>query len=170
MSTNVKSYLVYAGIVLVLIGGAFAAGRYSKPAKVTETIKVVTEIRYEDRIVEKIVTKTVAGPTHTVIVHDGKTDSTTTTIDTGPVVTDSQSDSTQDTTGTSVATSESKKVTDNRPRFALGVSWNLWPQPIKPIPVAEGSVRVIGPIWGTVAAGPGSSSGLQVRAGMRVEF
>lgn len=61
--------LIAAGLLAVL-GGVFAAGRYSAPKP---DVRVTEHVVYQDRVVEKVVTVTAKADTKTVVVYRDRT-------------------------------------------------------------------------------------------------
>jgi hypothetical protein len=144
----VTRWSLVAALVLGVVG--YAVGRYIQPARVETVTKVETktQIEYRDKIVEhrvegpvRTVTRTLTRELPCIPGDTAPFTDTTTTVEEGPVVTDSTTDS----TGTIAQTTrvESKTVTVyTRPRLMLqggmdlSRTWSL-----------GGGVRAIGPVW-----------------------
>jgi hypothetical protein len=142
--------------VLVLIGYGF--GRYASPAKVETVTKVETRevVKWQDRIVERKVEGPVRTVTRTltreVPCTPGDTapfTDTTTTVEEGPVVTDSTTDASGSVIGTTKV--EQRTVTVySQPRLMLqaGAAVGL---DLKPAWNVGASYRLAGPFWLGVA-------------------
>lgn len=151
LKANWKTVTCVAAVLL-----AFAGGRYSNPAKVTEVERVV----YKDRIVEKIVEKRVEVEAKTkvvyrtkVITQEGETrivevEKEDTHKDTNVAI-DTNKDTTKE------GTAEKTKVTEYaKPQWKIGALVGYDFSPVPGLDIAHGLTlgvtverRLIGPVW-----------------------
>lgn len=150
-----RNAAIGAGAVLLLLVGAFFAGRFAAPLKV-ETIDTVS-VKFQDRIVEKVVEKVVEKTTKGEVQY---IDRVTTkageirerivikTVEVARATTDRAAERTEDK---AVASSEEHRQTvTSRPDWRVGlVVGAQWPKPLLPIygPLilgAYGERRIIG--------------------------
>lgn len=166
---TLRSYLIVAGVVLAVGAGAFAAGRFAAPMKV-ET-REVERVVFKDRVVEKVVTVTLAAKTKIVwrdrvVAPDG----TTTTREVEKTDTREDTTRTDDRVATSEGTTEREAVTitTNRPGWRVGALVGLsLREPLLPIagPLILGlsaERRLIGGLWAGLWIQTGGSAGLSL--------
>jgi hypothetical protein len=140
------------GVVLALVL-SFLGGRFSKPARIEERVKVETKVEtvteWKERLVyvqskdtkKHVETRTVKRPDGAIEII--KVEDSSADIDTSA---NANSEGSQ--TAKVEQVSESLKVTENpRPRFRLGLS--LPPRYPVDLPTAqvEGDVRLVGTLW-----------------------
>lgn len=153
-----RNRLIAAAVVLAALAAAFSAGRFSAPMRVEtrETERLV----YRDRVVEKIVTVTVAAKTVYVDrVIDRVTTAAGTVTERITEKTATKADATvtanasKDTARASDSARESVSVTTNRPGWRVGIlAGAALQQPLLPIagPLTLGvhaERRIIGGVW-----------------------
>ena len=138
--------LIVAGAAALALIAAFLGGRYSRTAKVVETVKVETRVEWRDREV----TKRVEGPVREVeriVERPGAERVVTRWIERGPVTTDTAADA---SSSTSAQSSASKVTTPTRPdwRASVAAGWDPRALALKP-EVYEGRLerRVLGTVW-----------------------
>ena len=144
-----RKALIAAGALLALVA-AFVGGRYSRPARVEERVRVetreVVKVEWRDRVVQQ------KGPVRVhVVIRDvpGKERIVEKWIDRGPVTT--TTDATGAAQSTTTADTSAERVTENgRPgwRASVAAGWDPDALALRP-EVYEGRVerRVLGTLW-----------------------
>jgi hypothetical protein len=167
-----------AGVVLALVA-AFVAGRYSRPAKVVETVKVetktVTVTEWRDRVVEKRVQGPVRVRTITIEKPGGER-VVERVVDRGPVTTDTTTDRDGSAASASASASSTSRTTEGRrPDWSAGVSAWWTPEASSLTPDRLGlelDRRILGTVWLGARASMHSVDDPDVRLGaaIRMEF
>jgi hypothetical protein len=170
---------IIAGGALALLIATFVAGRYSRPARVVERVKVETKIQTVTQWKDRIVAKRVRGPVREVeriVEKPGAERVITRWIERGPVTTDTTSDAAGQTSATSTsATSATKTTETGRPGWSVEIR-GLW-DPRAPAAIPDRLTlgidrRVIGTVWlgAAVSGEPRSFPDLRVGLSARLEF
>lgn len=168
--------LYIAGGVALALVAAFLGGRFSRPVKVEERVKVETKIETRTEWRDRVIEKRVEGPTREVeriIEKPGAERVITRWIDRGPVTVDTSATAAGTSTASGAASSSASKVTDNaRPGWAAGLA-ATWPSlSSRPERVGlELDRRILGTVWlGVRASAETDGSAPQVGAALRVEW
>lgn len=182
-----RRYTLIALVTCALLGGAFAAGRYSAPTKVVveerlrvQTVEKQVVVTQEKVRVEVIRVaderrnilrneKTIKLPDGTTVTERQERDLTTVKE---TEKSDSQTDKKVDIRQEKKleVTASSKKVTESqKPQWSLGVTADV-PLALdirKPVLRVEASRRLVGPVWGTIGVQP---TNRMVGVGLRIDF
>lgn len=168
--------LYVAGGALLALVLAFLGGRYSRPARVEERVKVETKIQTRVEWRDRVVEKRVEGPTREVeriVEKPGAERIVTRWIERGPVTVDTDATAAGASAVTGTASSSSAKVTDNgRPGWAVGLA-AAWPSlSTRPERVGlEIDRRILGTVWlGVRVSAEPDGAAPQAGVALRVEW
>jgi hypothetical protein len=174
----VKRRLYIAAGAAAALVVAFVAGRYSRPARVVETVKVetreVVKVEWRDREV----VKRVEGPVREVeriVEKPGAERVITRWIERGPVTTDTQSDLTGTASATTDTASATSRVSEGgRPGWSVGAAATWDPRALSSRPervAVEVDRRMFGTVWlGLRASAEPDGAEPAVGLGLRMEF
>jgi len=162
--TILKNHKLLAGVLVLTLGLAFAAGRYSRPAKVVERVTsagwVDAHAVYSQRVTETVVTRIIT-------VKERKTPKggSSKTVQVVEKEARANVEKQQEQTNTTAQVwQQEKEVSYAAPRYGVQATWCG----VRCLG-AEGQLRVLGPIW--LGAGVNYKSGsIEPRASIRIEF
>lgn len=165
---------IVAGVALVALGGAFLAGRYSRPAKIETVTKVETkiekQIEWRDRIVYQQA-KDTARHTETRIEKRPDGTVTTTKVEDTKVDQDTaaQGEKWGEATWKGEQSAETKTVTVyERSRLAVEARGTWRPDEAPRFEGAELQIRALGPFW--LGIGLAKTDKMRATASVRAEF
>jgi hypothetical protein len=170
-----RNLYIAAGALLALVA-AFVGGRYSRPARTVETVrvetKIVTQTEWKDRVVEK----RVAGPARVRTVTrevPGGERIVERIVERGPVTTERNTDITGTASATTDQASATRRVTEaGRPGWAAGISATTDPRALSSRRLGlELDRRLLGTVWlGLRASAEPDGAEPQVGVAVRLEW